>query len=150
MDPLVLYYRRQAGKGREDIGPIYSPYLVQRGHGIGSVLSGLFRTLTPILWNSAKSIGKESLKALGREALRAGSTIIGDIATNPPEQTQDIISKHVNASTQNLINRLRGSGRKRKRATSSARTNKKLKKTVRPKKKIKRAPKTPIKRDIFS
>ena len=36
MDPLVLYYRRQAGCGREDIGPIYSiPPFVQRGHGLG-------------------------------------------------------------------------------------------------------------------
>jgi hypothetical protein len=136
MDPLVLYYRGEAGKGCEDIGPIYNPYLVQRGQGIGRVLSGLFRTLTPILWNSAKSRGKESLKALGREALRTGSTVIADIATNHPEQTQDIITKHVTASTQNLIDKLRGSARKRKRTTSSsARTSKKLQKSVRAKKK---------------
>jgi ABC-type phosphate/phosphonate transport system ATPase subunit len=70
MDPLVLYYRRQAGRSREDIGSIYStPPFVQREHGLGNVLAGLFRTLRPILWSGAKSIDKETLKALGREAL---------------------------------------------------------------------------------
>jgi hypothetical protein len=64
MDPLIQYYKRQAGDGREDIGPIYSsPPFVQRGHGLGSVLAGLFRTLRPILWIGAKSAGKEALKA---------------------------------------------------------------------------------------
>jgi hypothetical protein len=55
----------------------------------------LFRTLKPILWSGAKSIGKETLKALGREALRTGTNIIRDIAENHPAQTTDIISKHV-------------------------------------------------------
>ena len=50
MDPLVQYYRRQTGRGREDIGPIYrtTPF-VQRGHGLGSILGGLYRILRPIL-----------------------------------------------------------------------------------------------------
>ena len=90
MDPLVLYYRRQAGRGREDIGSIYStPPFVQRWHGLGSILRGQFRTLRPILWSGAKSIGKETLKALEREALRTGTNIIRDIAENPPAQTTD-------------------------------------------------------------
>jgi len=101
MDPLVQYYRRQAGRGREDIGSIYStPPFVQRRHGLGNVLAGLFRTLRPILWSGAKSIGKETLKALGREALRTGTNIIRDIAENPPTQTTDIISKHVSDYTE--------------------------------------------------
>jgi len=96
MDPLVQYYRRQAGRGCEDIGSIYStPPFVQRGHGLGNVLAGLFRTLRPIFWSGAKSIGKETLKALGREAIRTGSNTIRDIAENPPTQTTDLISKHV-------------------------------------------------------
>jgi len=50
MEPLVVYYRKQAGRCREDIGPIYNiPPFVQRGHGISSVLAGIFRTLRPIL-----------------------------------------------------------------------------------------------------
>ena len=150
MDPLVLYYRRQAGGGREDIGSIYGtlPFL-QRGHGLGNVLAGLFRTLRPILWSGAKSIGKETLKALGREALRTGTNIIRDIAENPPAQTTDIISKHVGDSTQNIINKLRGSGaRKRKRVTSGTARNAKRKKKT--KRTLPRKRRGTIKRDIFS
>ena len=74
MNPLILYYRRQADRGREDIGPIYiTPTFMQRGHGLGSILTGLFRTLRPIIWSGAKSMGKETLRALGREALRTGA-----------------------------------------------------------------------------
>ena len=43
MNPIVQYYLHQAGRGcgGTDIGPIYSvPNFVQRGHGIGSVLTG--------------------------------------------------------------------------------------------------------------
>jgi len=61
---------------------------VQRRQGLGNVLAGLFRTLRPILWSGAKSIGKETLKALGREAIRTGTNIIRDIAENPPTQTR--------------------------------------------------------------
>jgi hypothetical protein len=109
----------------EDIGSIYStPTFVQSGHGLGSVLAGLCRTLTPILWSGVKSVSKKALKALGREALRTGGNIIRDSAENPPTQATDIISKHVAASTLNIIDKLRRSGaRKRKRATSTTARN---------------------------
>jgi hypothetical protein len=133
MDPLIQYYKRQAGHGREDIGPIYStPPFVQRGHGLGSVLVGVFRTLRPILWTGAKSAGKEPLKALGREALRTGGNIIIDIAENPTTQTKDIILKHVTASTQNIMDSLRGSGslkRKSAMATNTRKVKRKRRKT---------------------
>jgi hypothetical protein len=83
-------------------------------------------------------MGTETLRTLGREALRTGGKILTDIAENPQAGTRDIISKHVSNSTQNIINKLRGGGRKRKRASSAPKR----------KKNIKRA-KT-IKRDIFS
>jgi len=146
MDPLVLYYRRQAGLRHNDIGPIYSvqPF-VQRGHGVGSVLTGLYRTLRPNLWSSAKSVGKETLKALGREALRTGTNIIKDVAENPPTQTTDIISRHVADSTQNTIKKLRGCGR------NPAGRKRKLRERGDIKRALKRVKvgKT-IKRDIFS
>jgi hypothetical protein len=91
-----------------DIGPLYStPSFVQSGHGLGSVLVALFRILRPILWSGVNSAGKETLKTLGREALRTEGNIIRDIAENPPTQTTDIISKHVAASTQNIIDKLK-------------------------------------------
>jgi len=118
MTPLRQYYVRQAGGGRggeSGIGAIYSvlPF-VQRGHSIGSFLRGLWRTVRPVLWSNAKSIG--------REALRTGGKIITDIADNPAQTRVCDVSKHVSESTQNFINKLRGGGggrvRKRKRASS--------------------------------
>jgi len=114
----IKYYVRQAGgggreRGDSDIGAFYSvsPF-VQRGHGIGSFLRGLWRIVRLVLWSNAKS--------LGREALRTSGKIMTDIADNPAQtRFRDIVSKHVSDSTQN-INRLRGGGggvRKRKRAT---------------------------------
>ena len=76
MTPLGHYYIRQAGDGRgsdSGIGPIYSvPPFIQRGHCIGSFLRGLWRTVRPVLWSSAKS--------LGRKALRTGGKIMTEIA----------------------------------------------------------------------
>jgi hypothetical protein len=112
------------------------------GHGLGNVLAGLFRTLRPIHLSGAKSVGKKAIKALGREALRTGTNIIRDVAANPPDQTTDIISRHVAVSTQNMIVTLRGSGlRKRKRVVAT---------TTKIVKRKKRRRKTHIKRDNFS
>ena len=98
MDPLVKYYVRQARGRRGDIGivPIYisSPY-VQRGHGIRSFLSGLFRAVRLILWSGAKDFGKATLKALGNEALHSGGKILTAIADNPTVSAHEIISKNV-------------------------------------------------------
>jgi len=51
-------------------------------------------------------MGKETLRALGREALRTGGKILTDIAENPQTETKDI-SKHVTDSIQNIIKTLR-------------------------------------------
>jgi hypothetical protein len=121
MNPLVQYYLRQGGRGvgDGDIGPIYHiPPFVQREHGIGSFLSGLWRSIGPLLWSGAKSIGKETL--------RTGGKILTDIVENqsPDVSTHDIISKNLSESTQNLISNLRGRGRKRKRTTRKAKASK--------------------------
>jgi hypothetical protein len=120
------YYVRQVagGRGRGDtgIGPIYCiPPFIQRGHDLGSFLSGLFRSFRPILWNGAKTFGRETVRALGREALRTGGKIMTDIDDNPQTSVHNVISKHVSESTQNIIQKLRGGGRKRKRAPSRCR-----------------------------
>jgi hypothetical protein len=82
MNPLVQYYLRQAGRGERGdngIGSIYGvPHFVQRGYGTGNLLSGLFRTVRPILWSGAKSVGRQTFRALGREALRTGGKILQD------------------------------------------------------------------------
>jgi hypothetical protein len=112
MQPLVRYYLHQPGRGSDDngIGPIYStsPFL-QRGHGIGNFLGGLFSFIKPMLWSAGK--------AVGQEALRAGGNILTDMAENK-SPARDIVSRHVTASTQNLAQKLRGGGRKRKAASA--------------------------------
>ena len=168
MTPLGQYYIRQAGggggrgRGESGIGPIYtiSPF-VQRGHGIGSFLSGLFRTVRPILWSGAKTLGRESVRALGREALRTGGKIMTDIADNPQTSVHDVISKHVSGATQNILRKLRGGGRKRKRAPSRRprKQTAKRAKVLKPKSSKRKTSRTTkrkttssnsIKRDIFA
>jgi len=66
MNPLTRFYIHQAGGG--GVGPIF----VQRGHGLGDILSALFRTMRNLFFTSKRTAGKEAAKALGREALRTG------------------------------------------------------------------------------
>jgi hypothetical protein len=47
-------------------------------------MAELFNTLRTILCSGAKSMGKEAIKALGRETLRTGANIIRDVGANPP------------------------------------------------------------------
>ena len=140
MNPIVQYYLHQAGRGYggTDIGPIYSvQHFVQRGHGIGSVLTGFWRWIKPMLWGAAKT--------LGRESVCTGGNILSDLAqnTNSVVTPRDIVSKHLSESIGKV---LRGRGRKRKRNTTTARTNRK--KTTTTKKKKKKAQPT-NKRHIF-
>jgi len=95
-------------------------------------------------------MGKETLRALKREALRTGGNILTCIAENPQAETMDIISKHVSNSTQKIINMLRGSGaRKRKRAMSATRNTKRKTKTKRALRGKGRQRDKTIKRDFF-
>jgi hypothetical protein len=63
------YYTNQSGNG---FNPYYQGSRGQRGHGLGSILSGFFRTAFPIL--------KRGLAIFGREALRTGAKIANDVA----------------------------------------------------------------------
>lgn len=58
--PYEHYYSHQAGSG---IGIVYKGVAHQRGHGIGSFLGGLFRSVLPLLTSGAKVVGKEVLNA---------------------------------------------------------------------------------------
>ena len=80
---------------------------MQRGHGIGRILSGMFRLVRPVLWSG--------VKAVGRETLRNGGKILSDIADNTSNDVEPrhIIAKHVNDSAKTLVQKQRGKGRKR-------------------------------------
>lgn len=61
------YYLHQVGHGM----PFFSGTRVQRGHGLGNILSGLVRAAMPLV--------KSGVKALGRQGLKTGMQIAGDV-----------------------------------------------------------------------
>jgi hypothetical protein len=148
-DPLVHYYLQQAGRSTKNgIRPIYAvPPFVPRGYGIGSFLSGLFRTVRPLFWSGVKDVGREALRAMGCEALRTGGNIVTDLASNtsPDVKAGDIVARRFGESAQNLIQKMRGKG-KRKRAAPKSRKTRTKSGQKPPKKKAKKL----TKRDIFA
>lgn len=73
MSHYTAYYENQIGGGAGSrVSNVFvgSPY--QRGHGIGSFLGGLFRSVLPLL--------KLGAKAIGKEALRTGLHVIEDVS----------------------------------------------------------------------
>ena len=66
-DLYEQYYVQQSGSG----GPIFMGASSQRGHGLGSFLSGLFRRAMPFL--------KRGAKELGKRALHTGLTMANDM-----------------------------------------------------------------------
>ena len=138
MGSLAEYYIRQGGRTDDEIGPVYvsSPY-VQRGHGIGSFLAGLFRMVKPVAIRGAR--------ALGREALHTGAQILTDIGDKTPEtRVKDIVAKRLAESAQRLL-KGRGVRKKRKRAAAAG-------DDASAKNKKRRTAKSPpvIKRDLLS
>lgn len=87
--PYQHYYSHQAGSG---IGIVYKGVPHQRGHGIGSFLGGLFRSVLPLLKSGAKSIGKE--------ALNSGVGLISDVFNSRP--MDDAIRSRFKEATGNL------------------------------------------------
>ena len=110
MDPLVRYYLHQAGRCHADngIGPIYKiPPFLQRGHGIGSILGGLWLSFVrPLFWHGAKTVGSE--------ALAAGRNILTDMA-EPSAKFRDVVRRNMRDSAHRVLKRISGQGRKRKR-----------------------------------
>lgn len=108
--PYEHYYKHQAGSG---VGVIYKGAPYQRGHGIGSFLGGLFRSVLPLLKNGAKAVGKEMMNT--------GVGLLSDMVNNRP--LEESVKNRVRDATSTLkrkvdekVNRLMsGSGYKNKR-----------------------------------
>ena len=103
------YYLSQAqtGSGMS----YYAGAANQRGGGFfGNLISGLFRFVSPLL------------PTLGREALRAGSHVLADVASGSHLGTS--VKRHASEAGQNVLNktvdRLRGNGIKRGRLNRRA------------------------------
>lgn len=113
--PYEQYYSHQAGSG---IGIVYKGLPHQRGHGIGSFLGGLFRTVLPFLKSGAKAVGKE--------LLHGGVGVLSDVINSQP--IQDSVNSRFKVASTNLkkkaddkVNSLMtGSGYKRKRLKRAA------------------------------
>jgi hypothetical protein len=76
----------QAGKGY----PVFAGRRYQRGHGLGSIFGGLFKAALPLL--------KKGAKTLGREALKTGLNIAGDVV-----QGRNIKQARLKSTGQNLF-----------------------------------------------
>jgi hypothetical protein len=110
------YYQAQTG----GIIPAFSgTTMQQRGSGIGSFLSGLFRAAIPIL----KNVGRKVLPRLAR----AGVRNVGDVITKRRKPAEAFV-KHAGHEIEELID---GSikGNKRKRPTPRA-SNRKVNKRI--------------------
>ena len=105
------------------MGPYYRGARFQRGHGIGSFLSGLFRAALPILRSGAA--------AVGREAARAGANILSDV-TSGSGTFRESLKRRAGEAGLNLSDKLQGTvsgmtGRgaiKRRRITVKSRQSK--------------------------
>jgi hypothetical protein len=77
MDRYTRYNFKQSSGG--SIVPEYrASFRVQRGHGIGSLLKGLFHFVKPLLFSGPKAVGKEALKT--------GDNNLSDIVQRKPDQ----------------------------------------------------------------
>jgi hypothetical protein len=112
------YYLNQSGNGM----PVFQGARMQRGHGLGSVLSGFFRNAWPLIQTGAK--------AFGRQFLRTGLQIANDVADG--EKFKDASMKRIPegikafASSNNFTTQS-GGGRKRRRKRAVKRLRKRSK-----------------------
>lgn len=91
---ITQYYLNQAGGG---IGNFYSGAQFQKGYGIGSWLGGLFRSILPVI--------KQGAAVVGREAARAGSHVLADVASG--DNLRSSVHRHMGEAAQNLTQRIK-------------------------------------------
>jgi hypothetical protein len=117
------YYMSQSGRG----GSVFSGSRGQRGHGLGSMLSGLFRSAMPMI--------KQGLSAFGKQALRSGAQIVSDVADG--ENFGDAFKKRAREGIKEFVSPIAGinqsgSGKRR----SKRKSNKSIKKSIKKRKRF--------------
>lgn len=101
------YFQTQAEQGGH--GMMFQGSQFQRGYGLGSIFQSLFRFLVPI----GKTIGR----AVGQEALHAGTNLAGDLLDGA--KAGDALKTRGREAGKNLVNRTKahlaqsGSGAKK-------------------------------------
>jgi D-alanyl-D-alanine carboxypeptidase len=117
---------------------------MQKGHGIGSILSSVFRNLLPVVKKIGTRILKSKVtkrvgKAAAKAALRGGIDIVAD--TLHGENVKGSVKKNIKVASRKVANSLITPKRPRKPA-------KKAKAKKNPKKALKKKRRTRV-RDIF-
>ena len=104
------YYMQQSGSGLS----VFQGSRGQRGHGLGSMLSGLFRSAVPML--------KRGLATFGKHALKTGLEIAGDVSEGKSfrDSARDRIVPTIlpgikRFAEAELFNNQSGNGKRRKR-----------------------------------
>lgn len=116
-DLYERYYLDQSGSGI----PFFQGAASQRGHGLGSILSGLFRNVWPMLRSGLHSFGKHAVKTglnIANDVVD-GNSVKGSAERRIPEGIKTFVSSQFNQS---------GRGKRRKRA--GKRTLKKVKRDI--------------------
>ena len=149
------YYLNQDGNGL----PVFTGIRGQRGHGLGSILGGLFRSALPML--------KRGLASFGKHALKTGLDIANDVVAGG--DFKDSAKRHIPQGIKRFATGLNvipqsggGRGRKRRKSLGNCsrkskrrrktrkRRNKSLKKTKTRRGKKNNRKKRKQLRDIFS
>ena len=71
------YYLNQAGGG-----DVFRGTRMQRGHGIGGLFRGLFKSVKPLLKSGAKTVApllKKGMRFVGKQAVDSGMKLAGDL-----------------------------------------------------------------------
>ena len=102
------YYMNQSGSGL----PVFQGSRGQRGHGLGSMLSGLFRSAVPML--------KRGLATFGKHALKTGLEIADDVVSGKSfkDSARDRIVPTILPGIKSFVDRefnQSGSGKRRRR-----------------------------------
>ncbi|MCP4458742.1 MAG: hypothetical protein GY816_12075 [Cytophagales bacterium] len=84
--------------------PAFEGYAYQKGHGLGSLFKGLLRMITPI--------AKQAGKAVGKQALHAGASIMEDYASGA--NLKESAEKHVKRGARALAKKAAKKVRMRK------------------------------------
>lgn len=91
------YYLDQVGGG---VSTVFTGRPHQKGHGIGSMLKGLFRWAKPLLVRGAKYVGTK--------AATTGYKILGDVVEGQDIKTA--AKRRFNETMDNIVNPQKGSG----------------------------------------
>ena len=86
------YYARQVGGAL----PYFTGARVQRGHGFGSLFSGLLRSVAPLI--------KRGALALGKRVLTTGAQIAGDVVAG--QNVKKVAKRRATAAGRDLMQSL--------------------------------------------